>query len=111
MADGVRLADEASLRALREWAWERGRTDVVGRLDTHAAALGFLDRPSMLQLVRLGELLPLRERAEQVEPAVHRLAEGEAGADSFAAVTRQLAPWFAMLCRQLVADLDEMGSS
>lgn len=110
-ADEAQLGDPTTLAELREWAWARGRTDVVGRLDTHAAALRYVAAPSALNLLRLKELMPVRPRAAWVESAVEQLATADTEPAALRAFGRNLAPWLAVMRWQLVADLDEMRGS
>ncbi|HTX01451.1 MAG TPA: hypothetical protein VMD59_21890 [Acidimicrobiales bacterium] len=104
------LENTAVLERLRQWAWHRGRTDVVGRLDAFAAARAFTGDPTMLRLLRLGELLPVRPRVAWVESAVGELSLGDAEPRALDALARNLSPWVAMLRWQVLADLEEMGS-
>jgi hypothetical protein len=110
-ADESQVADPSVLAHLREWAWSHGRTDVVGRLDTYAAALEFVTDPTMVRLIRLSDLLPVRPRSDWVEAAVRELRLGGAGSAALAGFAANVNPFTAMLRWQLVADLDEMRAA
>jgi hypothetical protein len=105
------LDDPAALRRLREWAWGRGRTDVLGRLNARDAALDFVAEPTVLRLLRLREVLPVRPRSDWVESAVGELSLGNAERPALEALARNLAPWLALLSWQLVADLEEEAAA
>jgi hypothetical protein len=105
------LTDRSALDELREWAWERGRTDVIGRLDVHAAASAFVAGPTVAHLVRLAQLLPVRPRSGWVESAVHELMARDAEASRREALARNLGPWLAVMRWQLIADFDEMSGA
>lgn len=110
-AAGGELDDPAALLGLREWAWGHGRTDVLGRLNARAAALDFVAEPSIFRLLRLGEVLPVIPRSDWVESAVGELSLGSADPTALEALARNLAPWLALLCWQLAADLEEKASA
>lgn len=101
---------ERSLQDLRRWAWEHGRTDIVGRLDGRSAALAFVASPSAAALGRLRDLLPVRPRADWVADSVEEASRNARGSDALDALARNLAPWIALLGWQLVADHDEMSA-
>ncbi len=111
VAAGGELDEPAALLRLREWAWGRGRTDVLGRLNARDAALEFVAEPTILRLLRLREMLPVRPRSDWVESAVGELSLGNAHPTALEALARNLAPWLALLSWQLVADLEEEAAA
>lgn len=98
------------LNRLRTWAWERGRTDVVGDLDLHAGAWAFQQTPSRANLVRLAAVLPTGGLGAELETEIRHLVG--AGSDDLHARTLQqsLGTWSVQLCQRLADDLDEMAT-
>jgi hypothetical protein len=102
--------DPDLLNRLRTWAWERGRTDVVGDLDLHAGAWAFQQAPSRANLVRLAAVLPTGGLGAELESEIRHLAG--AGSDDLHARTLQqsLGTWSVQLCQRLADDLNEMAT-
>jgi hypothetical protein len=102
--------DPDLLNLLRTWAWERGRTDVVGDLDLHAGAWAFQQAPSRANLVRLAAVLPTGGVGAELETEIRHLVG--AGSDDLHARTLQqsLGTWSVQLCQRLADDLNEMAT-
>ena len=101
-------ADAALLDRLRTWAWERGRTDVIGDLDLHAGAWAFQLNPTRANLVRLAAVLPSGGLGADLETEIRHLV-GAGSSDLHTKTLQQsLGNWSARLCQRLAADLTEM---
>jgi hypothetical protein len=101
-------ADPAQLDRLRTWAWERGRTDVIGDLDLHAGAWAFQLNPTRANLVRLAAVLPSGGLGADLEKEIRHLV-GAGSSDLHTKTLQQsLGNWSARLCQRLAADLSEM---
>jgi hypothetical protein len=101
-------ADAALLDRLRTWAWERGRTDVIGDLDLHAGAWAFQLNPTRANLVRLAAVLPSGGLGADLEKEIRHLV-GAGSSDLHTKTLQQsLGNWSARLCQRLAADLSEM---
>jgi len=101
-------ADPALLDRLRTWAWERGRTDVIGDLDLHASAWAFQLNPTRANLVRLAAVLPSGGLGADLETEIRHLV-GAGSSDLHTKTLQQsLGNWSARLCERLAADLTEM---
>jgi hypothetical protein len=110
MPDTMCRDDPSRLDALRRWAWERGRTDIVLDLDLHANAWGFAETPTRASLVRLAAALPAGEIDGLLEQQIHRVA-GARGSDADTApVQEALRRWSSALCLRVAADLNEMAA-
>jgi len=101
-------ADPALLDRLRTWAWERGRTDVVGDLDVHAGAWAFQVNPTRANLVRLAAVLPSGGLGSDLELQVRHLAGAGSSDLHTKTLQRSLHTWSDRLCQRLAADLSEM---
>jgi len=100
--------DAALLDRLRTWAWERGRTDVIGDLDLHAGAWAFQLNPTRANLVRLAAVLPSGGLGADLETEIRHLV-GAGSSDLHTKTLQQsLGNWSARLCQRLAADLTEM---
>jgi hypothetical protein len=102
--------DPELLNRLRAWAWEHGRTDVVGDLDLHAGAWAFQETPSRANLVRLAAVLPTGGLGADLEKEIRHLVG--AGSDDLHTRTLQqsLGTWSIKLCQRLADDLSEMAT-
>jgi len=101
-------ADAAQLDRLRTWAWERGRTDVIGDLDLHAGAWAFQLNPTRANLVRLAAVLPSGGLGADLETEIRHLV-GAGSSDLHTKTLQQsLGNWSARLCQRLAADMTEM---
>ncbi|HUZ19339.1 MAG TPA: hypothetical protein VMU75_02070 [Acidimicrobiales bacterium] len=108
-ADGGHQPDAAALARLRDWAWERGRTDIVLDLDLHAAIQEFRCSPRWLNLVHLATVLPSGTGPAPVEEIRHLAAHGADDA-ACAALAAGLEPWSHSVRQRLAADLSEMAA-
>ncbi|GEM_PF-4908442 len=108
--DEVYQDDAASLAKLRDWAWERGRTDIILDLDLHAAVQEFRCSPRWLNLVHLAAVLPSGAGPAPVEEIRHLAAHGADDA-ACTALAADLAPWFHSVGQRLSADLSEMAAA
>jgi hypothetical protein len=101
-------ADPALLDRLRTWAWERGRTDVIGDLDLHAGAWAFQLNPTRANLVRLAAVLPSGGLGADLEKEIRHLTGAGSSDLHTSTVQQSLGNWSARLCQRLAADLSEM---
>ena len=101
-------ADPALLDRLRTWAWERGRTDVVGDLDLHAGAWAFQVNPTRANLVRLAAVLPSGGLGADLELQIRHLVGAGCSDLHTKTLQRSLRTWSERLCQRLSADLSEM---
>jgi hypothetical protein len=102
--------DLGRIDALRDWAWERGRTDIVLDLDLHASAWAFQDNPTRPNLVRLAAILP-RDHADGEQAATLRQAAVTGcRADDLGCFQEALQAWCPQLCARVTADLQEMAA-
>ena len=102
--------DPGRIEALREWAWDRGRTDIVFDLDLHASAWAFQDSPTRPNLVRLSAILPRDHTGGEPAALLHRLAVTGCHADDIYRLQQALQAWCPQLCTRVLADLQEMAS-
>jgi hypothetical protein len=95
------------LDALRVWAWDRGRTDIIWDLDLHAQAWAVWEAPTRDNLTRLAALLPVREVDDRLRANLEQLTT--CGAD---AVRSDYPAWFERwyrdLCSAVQTHLAEM---
>jgi hypothetical protein len=102
--------DPRRIDALREWAWDRGRTDIVFDLDLHASAWAFQDNPTRPNLVRLSAILPADHTSGEPTATLHRLAVAGCHADDLDCLRQTLRTWCPQLCTRITADLQEMAA-
>jgi hypothetical protein len=102
--------DPAELAQLRDWAWSRGRTDVVLDLDLHAGAWLFQSAPSRANLVRLAALFPEGTLPPDLEGVIRDLVAQGGDPRQLAAVQTRLRTWSAGLCHAVAADLSESAA-
>ena len=102
--------DPRRIDALREWAWDRGRTDIVLDLDLHASAWAFRDNPTRPNLVRLSAVLPADHTGGEPAAALHRLAVAGCHADDLDCLQQALQVWCPQLCTRITAGLQEMAA-
>jgi hypothetical protein len=99
--------DERELADLREWAWARGRTDVVLALDRHARGWAFLDESSRRNLLRLVAVMPAQTGLPE---RLRRLAAAGGAAGEAAALAEALPGWCRERCRDVDAALREQAT-
>jgi hypothetical protein len=102
--------DPGRIDALREWAWERGRTDIVLDLDLHASAWAFHDNPTQPNLARLAAILPRDHTGGEPAATLHRLAAAGCHTDDLDCLQQALQTWCPQLCTRVTADLHEMAA-
>jgi hypothetical protein len=102
--------DPDGLDALRDWAWERGRTDIVLDLDLHASAWAFHDNPSRPNLVRLSAILPRDHLGGDLATTLRRVGVAGCQADDLGCLQKALQAWCPKLCARVTADLEEMAA-
>jgi hypothetical protein len=100
--------DPARISALRDWAWERGRTDIVFDLDLHASAWAFQDNPTRPNLVRLSAILPGDHVGGELAATLRRMAVAGCQADDLGCLREALRAWCPELCTRVTAGLQEM---
>ena len=100
--------DPGRIDALRDWAWESGRTDIVLDLDLHASAWAFHDSPTRPNLVRLSAILPADHARGGLAASVRRMAVAGCQADDLHCLQQVLRAWCPELCTRITADLQEM---
>jgi hypothetical protein len=94
--------------ALRVWAWDRGRTDIIWDLDLHAAAWAAWDAPTCDNLARLAALLPIRELDDRLRANVERFTTpGDVTRSEHPAWLKR---WCQDLCVAVETDLAEMAT-
>ena len=96
--------------ALRDWAWERGRTDIVLDLDLHARAWAFQDDPTQPNLARLAAILPQDHPGGELAAILRRAAVAGCRAGDLGCLQKVLQPWCPQLCARITADLQEMAA-
>jgi hypothetical protein len=96
--------------ALRDWAWDRGRTDIVLDLDLHASAWAFQDNPTRPNLARLSAILPRDHTDGELAATLRQMAAAGCHADDLDCLQQALRAWCPELCTRVTADLHEMGA-
>jgi hypothetical protein len=104
------LRDPGRIDALRDWAWQRGRTDIVLDLDLHASAWAFQDDPTRPNLARLAAILPRDHDGSELAAIVHRAAVTGCRAGDRDCLQKALQAWYPQLCARITADLQEMAA-
>jgi hypothetical protein len=102
--------DPGRIDALREWAWERGRTDIVFDLDLHASAWAFQDNPTRPNLVRLSAVLPGDHTGGELAATLRQMAVTGCHAGDLDCLQQALRAWCPELCTRVTADLHEMAA-
>jgi hypothetical protein len=102
--------DPGRIDELREWAWQRGRTDVVFDLDLHASAWAFQDNPTRPNLVRLSAILPSDHAGGELAATLRRMAVTGCQAGDLGCLQEALQAWCPELCMRVTADLQEMAA-
>jgi hypothetical protein len=100
----------ARIDALRGWAWERGRTDIVFDLDLHASAWAFQDNPTRPNLVRLSAILPRDRTDGELAATLRQMAVAGCHADDLGCLQQALRARCPELCTRVTADLQEMDA-
>lgn len=103
--------DAQLIDALREWAWERGRTDIVLDLDLHATAWAFHGHPSRDNLVALSAVIPRDGAPAELARETRRLALAGGREDDFAVLRAAVGRWCPHLCLRVAAGLREMAAA
>jgi hypothetical protein len=99
------------INALRDWAWDRGRTDIVFDLDLHASAWAFQDNPTRPNLVRLSAILPRDHPNGGLAATLRQLAVTGCQDDDLDCLQEALQAWCPELCTRVTADLQEMAAA
>jgi hypothetical protein len=99
---------EGELRALRAWAWDRGRTDIVLALDQHARGWRLIGERTRENVVALAAITP---PDGELGRRLHRIAAGGGGAGETAGPASELAGWCHERCLLLDGALEEMRAS
>lgn len=102
--------DPGLIDALRDWAWDRGRTDIVFDLDLHASAWAFQDNPTRPNLVRLSTILTGDHNGGELAATLRRLAVTGCHTDDLDCLQQALRAWCPELCTRVTADLHEMAT-
>ncbi len=102
------LHTELELTALREWAWERGRTDLVLTLDLHSRGWAFQADPSPGNLRRLAAIIPPRGR---LEARLRRVATTGGSPREAIELSCALRGWCESSCALVDAALGEMRAA
>jgi len=102
--------DPRRIDALRDWAWERGRTDIVLDLDLHASAWAFQDNPTQPSLARLSAILPSEHAGGEPAATLRQMAVTRCHADDLNCLQQTLRAWCPELCARVTADLHEMAA-
>jgi len=102
--------DPGRIDALRDWAWERGRTDIVLDLDLHASAWAFQDNPTQPNLARLSALLPRDHPDGGLAATLRQAAFTGCRAGDLDCLQQALQAWCPHLCTRVLADLQEMAA-
>lgn len=102
--------DQGRIAALRDWAWERGRTDIVLDLDLHASAWAFHDNPTRSYLARLSAIFPSAHASGELAAALRRMAATGCQADDLRCLQTALHAWCPELCTRVTADIREMAA-
>jgi hypothetical protein len=100
----------ARIDALRDWAWDRGRTDIVLDLDLHASAWAFQDKPTRPNLVRLSAILHGDHAGGELPATLRRMAVTGCQADDLRCLHEALRAWSPELCLRVIAGLQEMAA-
>src|SRR5215813_13235981 len=95
--------DPGRIDALREWAWQRGRTDVVFDLDLHASAWSFRHNPTRPNLVRLSAVLPGDHTRGKLAATLRR-------ANDLDCLQEAVQAWCPELCARVTDHLKEMAA-
>ena len=101
--------DPGRIDALRDWAWERGRADIVFDLDLHASAWAFQDNPTRPNLVRLSAVLPRDHAGGELAAALRQMAVTGCHAEDLDCLQQALRAWCPGLCTRVTAVLHEMA--
>jgi hypothetical protein len=102
--------DPGRIDALRDWAWERGRTDIVLDLDLHASAWAFQNNPTQPHLARLAALLPRDHADGGLAATLRQAAVTGCQAGDLDCLQQALHAWCPQLCTRVLADLQEMAT-
>lgn len=100
--------DPATLATLREWAWTRGRTDIVLTLDLHARVWAFRLEPTRAHLRELESIAP---SDHELRGRLHELAIAGATPPKTVTLSVALGRWCESSCRDIEAALEEMRAS
>jgi hypothetical protein len=102
--------DASRLDALRSWAWDRGRTDVVLVLDLHSRARALLEQQTRHRAIRLAEMLPGGGSPADLGAYLDAWAvTGRIPADH-PRLVRMLSRWLEQLCLAVDEGLGEMAA-
>jgi hypothetical protein len=104
------LRDPGRIDALRDWAWDRGRTDIVLDLDLHASAWAFQGNPTRPNLVRLSAILPSEHASGELAATLRRIAAAGCQTDDLGCLQKALRTWCPQLCTRVTAGLQEMAA-
>jgi hypothetical protein len=97
------------LEALREWAWARGRTDVVLRLDVHELGWHFISSRRHDDLECFAELIPRLSADTGLTEQVTRLALAGGSPAEMTTLSWCIEPWLRPLCVELADWLSAVG--
>lgn len=97
------------LEELRDWAWARGRTDVVLLLDVHEGGWNFARFRSHADLACFAELVPGLWTDLELTQQVTRLALGGGSPAEMNALSQRIEPRLRRLCTQLADHLSAAG--
>ena len=101
--------DPGRIDELREWAWQRGRTDVVFDLDLHASVWAFQDNPTRPNLARLSATLP-SNHADELTVTLRRMAVTGCQPGDLGRLQEAVQAWCLRLCTRVTDDLQEMAA-
>src|ERR1043166_7788886 len=104
------LRDPGRIDDLRDWAWQRGCTDIVLDLDLHASAWAFQDDPTRPNLARLAAILPRDHDGSELAAIVHRAAVTGCRAGDLDCLQQALHALCPQPCPRLPADLRVMAA-
>ncbi len=99
---------DAELEALRDWAWDRGRTDVVLALDQHARGWRLIGEQTRENVVALASITSPEGALGR---RLHRIATGGSGVGEPLHAASELAAWCHERCLLLDGALEEMRAS
>ena len=102
--------DPGRIDALRDWAWDRGRTDIVLDLDLHSSAWAFQDNPTRPNLARLSAMLPRDHVGREPAATLRQMAVTGCHANDLNCLQEALRAWCPDLCARVTADLQEMAT-
>jgi len=102
--------DLGRIDALREWAWQRGRTDVVFDLDLHASAWSFRHNPTRPNLVRLSAVLPGDHTRGKLAATLRQMAATGCRANDLDCLQEAVQAWCPELCARVTDHLKEMAA-